>query len=41
MYLVPDRKRAGHALLTLVVEDLDAWIARPAGDGIAPEKSRF
>ncbi|HEY6396399.1 MAG TPA: VOC family protein [Solirubrobacteraceae bacterium] len=35
LYLVADGERAGNALVTLIVDDLDRWIARLAGDGIA------
>ena len=34
LYLVADATRAGNALVTLIVENLDKWIARPARDGI-------
>jgi hypothetical protein len=35
LYLVADDERAGNALVTRIVEDLDAWIARLKRDGIA------
>jgi predicted enzyme related to lactoylglutathione lyase len=35
LYLVADDERAGHALVTLIVEDLDAWTARLKRDGMA------
>ncbi len=34
VYLVADEKRAGSALVTLIVDDLVAWRARLAGDGL-------
>ncbi len=35
LYLVADRERAGNALVTLIVDDLDTWMARLARAGIA------
>ncbi len=35
IYVVRDPPRAGGALVTLIVDDLDAWIADVAGRGIA------
>jgi hypothetical protein len=34
LVLVADAERAGNALVTLIVEDLDAWIARLTRDGV-------
>jgi glyoxylase I family protein len=35
VYLVADARRAGNALLTLIVSDLDGWIARLERVGIS------
>jgi predicted enzyme related to lactoylglutathione lyase len=35
IYVVRDAPRAGGALVTLIVDDLDAWIAEVSGRGIA------
>jgi len=34
IYLVEDRARAGNGLLTLIVDDLDRWLAEIEGRGI-------
>jgi predicted enzyme related to lactoylglutathione lyase len=35
VYVVLDQKRAGSALLTLIVDDIDEWGVRARGRGIA------
>jgi len=39
LYLVADAGRAGNALVTLIVADLDAWITRLDNAGISPRET--
>jgi hypothetical protein len=36
LYIVEDATRAGHAVLTLFVDDLDAWVDGIASRGLEP-----
>jgi catechol 2,3-dioxygenase-like lactoylglutathione lyase family enzyme len=38
LYVVVDRERAGHALVTLLVADLDAQLAELEGRGVIPAR---
>lgn len=38
VYVVQDAERAGHGLVTIFVEDLDAWLEQIAARGLAPDE---
>lgn len=38
VYVVEDADRAGHGVVTLFVDDLDAWVAEIAARGIEPDE---